>query len=109
MKRLLILLLSIGTAFGEGSEALKLGTQTHNVQSPLTINWTGTTQDFTGATVSGLTGVGTVTSVNLTAPAAGITVSGGPITTSGSITLALANDLAALEALSGTNTIYYRS
>lgn len=54
-------------------------------------------------------GGGTVTSVNLTAPAAGITVSGGPITTSGSITLALADDLAALEALSGTNTIYYRS
>lgn len=54
-------------------------------------------------------GAGTVTSVNLTAPAAGITVSGGPITTSGSITLALADDLAALEALSGTNTIYYRS
>jgi hypothetical protein len=54
-------------------------------------------------------GTGTVTSVNLTAPAAGITVAGGPITTSGSITLALADDLAALEALSGTNTIYYRS
>lgn len=52
---------------------------------------------------------GTVTSVNITAPAAGITASGGPITSSGSITLALANDLAALEALSGTNTIYYRS
>lgn len=58
--------------------------------------------------VSG-TGVGTVTSVNLTAPAAGITVAGGPITSSGSITLTLADDLAALEALSGTNTIYYRS
>lgn len=54
-------------------------------------------------------GTGTVTSVNLTAPAAGITVSGGPVTTSGSITLALADDLAALEGLSGTNTIYYRS
>lgn len=54
-------------------------------------------------------GSGTVTSVNLTQPGAGITVSGGPITTSGSITLALADDLAALEALSGTNDIYYRS
>lgn len=54
----------------------------------------------TGWTVFG--GGGTVTSVNLTQPAAGITVSGGPITTSGSITLALANDLAALEASSGT-------
>ena len=48
------------------------------------------------------TGNGSVTSVNLTAPAAGITVSGGPVTSSGSITLALANDLAAIEALSGT-------
>lgn len=57
----------------------------------------------------GASGSGTVTSVNLTAPAAGITVSGGPITTSGSITLSLADDLASLEALSGTNTIYYRS
>lgn len=55
------------------------------------------------------TGSGTVTSINLTAPAAGITVAGGPITTSGSITLALADDLAALEALTGTDTIYYRS
>ena len=45
---------------------------------------------------------GTVTSVNLTAPAAGISVSGGPVTTSGSITLALANDLAAIEGLAGT-------
>lgn len=47
-------------------------------------------------------GSGTVTSVNITAPAAGITASGGPITTSGSITLSLADDLAAVEALSGT-------
>lgn len=43
-----------------------------------------------------------VTSVNLTQPAAGITVAGGPITTTGSITLALANDLSALEGLAGT-------
>lgn len=45
---------------------------------------------------------GTVTSVNITAPAAGITATGGPITTSGSITLGLANDLGALEAISST-------
>lgn len=53
-------------------------------------------------------GGGSVTSVNLTQPAAGITVSGGPITTSGSITLALANDLAAVEGLS-TNGIATRT
>ncbi len=55
--------------------------------------------DSTWATISG---TGTVTSVDITAPAAGITATGGPITTSGSITLALANDLAALEGLSST-------
>lgn len=48
------------------------------------------------------TGSGSVTSVDITQPAAGITATGGPITTSGAITLALANDLAALEGLSGT-------
>ncbi|AWM38681.1 hypothetical protein GobsT_31300 [Gemmata obscuriglobus] len=72
----------------------------------------GSGLSFTGGTLSatgGGGGSGTVTSVGITAPAAGITVSGSPVTTSGSITLALANDLAALEALSGTNTIYYRS
>ena len=50
-------------------------------------------------------GSGTVTSVNITQPAAGITASGGPITSSGSITLALADDLAALEGLSGTGIV----
>lgn len=51
---------------------------------------------------AGTGGAGTVTSVNITQPAAGITASGGPITSSGSITLALANDLSALEGLSST-------
>lgn len=61
------------------------------------------------AAANGAGGGGTVTSVGVTAPAAGITVAGSPVTTSGSITLALADDLAALEALTGTDTIYYRS
>lgn len=47
-------------------------------------------------------GAGTVTSVSIGTPAAGLTQSGSPITTSGTITLSLANDLAALEALTGT-------
>lgn len=47
-------------------------------------------------------GAGTVTSVDITQPAAGITATGGPITSSGSITLALADDLAALEGLGST-------
>lgn len=54
---------------------------------------------------SGATGSGSVTSVNLTAPAAGITATGGPVTTSGSITLALADDLAAVEGLATTGIV----
>jgi hypothetical protein len=54
-------------------------------------------------------GDGTVTSVAATAPTAGFTITGGPITSSGTLVFTLADDLAALEALTGTNTIYYRS
>jgi hypothetical protein len=45
---------------------------------------------------------------SLTAPAAGLTINN-PAGVAGDPTFALANDLAALEALSGTHTIYYRS
>jgi len=46
---------------------------------------------------------GTVTSVGITPPAAGITVtSGSPVTSSGNITLALANDLNAVESIATT-------
>lgn len=44
----------------------------------------------------------------LAAPAAGLTIAN-PAGIAGNPTFALANDLAALEALSGTNTLYYRS
>jgi hypothetical protein len=47
-------------------------------------------------------GGGTVTSVGVTAPAAGIAISGGTITTSGTFVFSLTNDLAALEGLTGT-------
>ena len=47
-------------------------------------------------------GSGSVTSVDIIAPAAGITSSGGPITSSGAITLALSDDLLALENLNAT-------
>src|SRR5262245_25963114 len=50
----------------------------------------------------------TFTGRALTGPAAGITVTNGN-GVAGNPTLALANDLAALEALGGVNTIYYRS
>jgi hypothetical protein len=45
---------------------------------------------------------GTVTSVGIGAPAAGITVSNSPVTGAGTINLSLANDLAAVEGLTGT-------
>lgn len=56
--------------------------------------------DKTWGTLSA--GSGTVTSVAVTQPAAGITVTGSPITASGTIALALADDLAAVEALATT-------
>lgn len=81
-----------------------------------TINFTGAgvTASYSAGVLtvnitSGGGGSGTVTSVAATAPAAGFTITGSPITTSGTFTFALADDLAALEALTGTNTIYYRS
>lgn len=54
------------------------------------------------------TGPGTGAARTLTAPAAGFTITN-PAGIAGNPTFVLANDLAALEALSGTNTIYYRS
>jgi hypothetical protein len=52
-----------------------------------------------------------VTSLTLTQPASGITLTNSGVTQTGAAAsvVALANDLAALEALGGTNTIYYRS
>jgi len=59
-------------------------------------------QPFKSVDLSPYVPTGTVTSVATTAPAAGFTISGGPITTSGTFLFTLANDLAALEAISGT-------
>lgn len=61
-----------------------------------------------GTDISAVTpgaGAGTVTSVAVTEPASGITISGGPITTSGTLVFTLTDDLAALEGLSGTGII----
>ncbi len=59
--------------------------------------------DGTWATVSG--GSGSVTSVGIAAPANGITVSGSPITSSGNMTLALSDDLAAVEGIGTTGIV----
>lgn len=63
------------------------------------------TFDGTNWVISGGASGGTVTSVSITAPAAGITQSGSPVTTSGAITLALANDLSAVEGLATTGIV----
>jgi len=47
-------------------------------------------------------GTGSVSSVDTVQPAAGLTITGGPITSTGTLTFALANDLAGLEGLSTT-------
>jgi hypothetical protein len=62
-------------------------------------------------TVSGGGGGGAVDSITLTQPAAGLTITNSGVAGTGAVnrTFALADDLAALEALSGTNTLYYRS
>lgn len=50
----------------------------------------------------GGSGSGSVTSVGAQAPVEGFTISGSPITTSGTFVFTLSDDLAALEALTGT-------
>lgn len=67
--------------------------------------------DYFGGLPEATAGTGTVTSVTLVQPSAGFTItnSGTAITSTGTRTFALSDDLAALEALSGTDTIYYRS
>jgi len=59
----------------------------------------------TGLTLSGTTitsPTGTVTSVAATQPSAGFTISGSPITSSGTFTFDLSDDLAAVEGISTT-------
>ena len=60
---------------------------------------------FSSVDLSPYLGTGTVESVAATAPAAGFTITGSPITTTGTFVFALANDLAALEAMAGTGMV----
>lgn len=82
-----------------GVSVLDLGQ--HGATSGQVLKWNGTQWAPDADNNAG----GSVTSVGLTAPAAGITVSGSPVTGAGSITLALADDLAALEGMSGTGIV----
>ena len=72
------------------------------VSNVLRLSLSNDGQPFKSVDLSPYVPTGTVTSVATTAPAAGFTISGGPITTSGTFLFTLANDLAALEAISGT-------
>ena len=87
-----------GVIFPKGTTAQRVATQAYTRFNSTTLRleyYDGTTW----ISVDPATG-GTVTSVSLTAPASGLTVSGSPITTTGTIVLSLANDLAGVEGLS---------
>lgn len=60
------------------------------------------TTNGTNVSWASVPGSGTVTSVQAVQPSAGLTITGSPITTSGTLTFALANDLAAVEGISST-------
>lgn len=64
--------------------------------------------NLTGTGIAARTADDTWALRTLTAPSTGITITN-PAGVAGNPTFVLANDLAALEALSGTHTIYYRS
>ena len=100
---------AIGIAYGGTGQTTANGALNAFLPSQTGNNGKVLQTDGTNTSWASVGGTGTVTSVNITPPAAGISASGGPVTGSGSITLSLADDLAALEALTGTDTIYYRS
>ncbi len=82
-----------GILFGNGTSAFGV-TAAGTAGQALVSNGAGSPPTFQG--------VGSVTSIGITPPAAGIGVSGSPVTGSGSITLSLTNDLLGLEGIAGT-------
>lgn len=102
------------TGDATGATALTLATVNSNVGTfgsgslvpVITVNAKGLITAVTTAAVSG-GGSGTVTSITLTQPAAGLTITGTgtAITTTGTPTFALANDLAAVEGLATTGIV----
>lgn len=100
-----------GSVSNEGSLSVAAGTGTTSIINSNTSGSTGVTIEAgTGLSISesgstitlASTVTGTVTSVAATQPAAGFTISGSPITGSGTFTFALSDDLAALEGLAST-------
>lgn len=116
--------LTVNWSDGSAWVAPSLSTHTHTFASltskPTTLAGYGITDGqpldstltaFAAYNTNGLltqTAADTFTGRTIAVPAAGLSISNAD-GVSGNPTLALANDLAALEALSGTNTIYYRS
>lgn len=102
------------TIVGTGALSVPSGTtaQQPGTPAPGMLRWnttSGNLEFYNNATWAAIANSpGTVTSVAATQPAAGLTISGSPITTSGTLTFALANDLAALEGIS-TSGIAVRS
>jgi hypothetical protein len=100
-----------GSVSNEGSLSVAAGTGTTSIINSNTSGSTGVTIEAgTGLSISesgstitlASTVTGTVTSVAATQPAAGFTISGSPITGTGTFTFALSDDLAALEGLAST-------
>lgn len=103
-------ILTIG---GTGGLELPIGASAHRPVSPVegTVRYNGELEIIEGFSDNqwvSLVKQGTVTSIDITQPAAGITLSGGPITSSGSISLSLSDDLLAIEDLS-TNGLATRT
>lgn len=79
-----------------------LATQTANLVFAGPATGVAATPIFRSLVAADIPALSYVTSVAATAPAAGFTISGSPITTAGTFTFTLSNDLAALEGLGST-------